>query len=150
MADGAVDREEVELQLDILANRVGLLQGSGVADLAVSRPELGDIVASLAAAVEAAGPRVAALAGTGHRELLDLLSPLEPRLAGLAAAANIRAATMSPKTSGSSAGSTGSRAYSSPSPPAASSCWLSCYCTTGSSDAPIASCTHRTRASTPP
>jgi diguanylate cyclase (GGDEF)-like protein len=88
LADGAVDREEVQLRLDILANRVSLLQGSGVADLTVSRPELGDVVASLATAVEAAGPRVAALTTTGHRELLDLLSPLEPRLAGLAAAAN--------------------------------------------------------------
>ena len=90
LADGAVDREEIQLRLDILANRVGLLQGSGVAELAASRPELGDIVAALAAAVEAAGPMVATLAGTGHRELLDLLSPLEPRLMGLAAAANTR------------------------------------------------------------
>ncbi|WP_165982833.1 putative bifunctional diguanylate cyclase/phosphodiesterase [Dankookia rubra] len=90
MADGTVDREEVQLRLDILANRVGLLQGSGVADLAKSRPELGDVVASLDAVIEAAGPLVANLAGKSHRELLDLLSPLEPRLARLAAAANIQ------------------------------------------------------------
>lgn len=88
LADGAVGQEEVQLRLDIVANRVSLLQGSGVADLIASRPELGDVVSSLAAAVEAAEPRVAALTTTGHRELLDLLSPLEPRLAGLAAAAN--------------------------------------------------------------
>ncbi|MFL5337092.1 MAG: putative bifunctional diguanylate cyclase/phosphodiesterase [Geminicoccaceae bacterium] len=88
LADGAVDREEVQLRLDILANRVGLLQGSEVAELAVNRPELGDVVASLAAAIEAAGPLVAVLGETGHRELLDLLSPLEPKLVGLAAAAN--------------------------------------------------------------
>ena len=88
LADGAVDREEVQLRLDILANRVGLLRGSGVAELAASRPELGDVVAGLAAAVEAAEPLVAVLAGTNHRELLNLLSPLEPQLAGLAAAAN--------------------------------------------------------------
>ncbi|HYI84066.1 MAG TPA: EAL domain-containing protein, partial [Acetobacteraceae bacterium] len=85
---GAVDREEVQLRLDILANRVVLLQGSGVAELATSRPELGDVVDQLAAALEAAGPLVASLSGTDHRELLDLLSPLEPRLAALAAAAN--------------------------------------------------------------
>jgi diguanylate cyclase (GGDEF)-like protein len=90
LADGAVDREEVQLRLDILANRVALLQGSGVAELTAGRPELGDVVTALAAAVEAAGPLVAALSGTGHRELLNLLSPLEPRLAGLAAAANVQ------------------------------------------------------------
>jgi hypothetical protein len=33
LADGDVDREEVQLRLDILANRVALLQGSGVAEL---------------------------------------------------------------------------------------------------------------------
>ena len=88
LADGVVDREEVQLRLDILANRVGLLQGSGIAELAASRSELSDVVALLAAAVKAAGPQVAVLAETGHRELLDLLSPLEPRLMGLAAAAN--------------------------------------------------------------
>jgi PAS domain-containing protein len=40
--------------------------------------------------VEAAEPLVATLAGTSHRELMNLLSPLEPRLAGLAAAANVQ------------------------------------------------------------
>jgi hypothetical protein len=76
LADGTVDREEVQLRLDILMNRVGLLQGSGMAELVLARPELGDVVAELAAAVEAAGPLVAVMPATGHRELLDLLSPL--------------------------------------------------------------------------
>src|SRR6476661_2256798 len=39
LADGTVDREEVQLRLDILMNRVGLLQGSGMAELVLARPE---------------------------------------------------------------------------------------------------------------
>jgi diguanylate cyclase (GGDEF)-like protein len=89
LTDGVVDREEVQLRLDILANRVGLLQLSRVAELAASRPELGDVIGELATAVQAAGPQVAVLAQTGHRELLDLLAPLEPKLARLAAVANV-------------------------------------------------------------
>lgn len=86
--DGTVDQEEVQLRLEILANRVGLLKGSEVAQLAASRPELGDIVNEFAAVVEAAEPLVANLARTDHRKLLDLLSPFELRLTRLAAVAN--------------------------------------------------------------
>ncbi|WP_160938137.1 putative bifunctional diguanylate cyclase/phosphodiesterase [Teichococcus coralli] len=86
-----VDQDEVELRLDILANRVQVLSIPEVRDLSTSKPELGTVVADLASAVREAQAMVPHLSeqGTIHA-LLQLLSPLERKLAGLAAAANAR------------------------------------------------------------
>ena len=85
------DREEVQLRLDILANRVQLLRGGDVQELTAESPELQAVVSGLAAAVDAAQPMVDALAGAeSARELMDLFAPLGPGLARLAAAANVR------------------------------------------------------------
>lgn len=84
-----VGQDEVQLRLDILANRVGLLRGGEVAELVAGNRELCAIIDELAAAVEAAQPLVATDDPAALRTLQDLLSPLEPKLARLAAAANV-------------------------------------------------------------
>src|SRR5918997_770614 len=56
-------QEEVQLRLDILANRVQLLRNRDVEDLVAGSPELRAVVSDLAVAVDAAQPMVDALAG---------------------------------------------------------------------------------------
>jgi len=84
-----VDRDEVQLRLDILANRVGLLRGGEMAELVAGNRELCTVIDDFAAAVEKAQPLVDAGDPAAMRKLMDLLSPLEPKLARLAAAANV-------------------------------------------------------------
>src|ERR671921_1903501 len=58
---GGPGREEVQLRLDILANRVQLLRNRDVEELTSGSPELEAVVSDLAAAVDAAQPMVDAL-----------------------------------------------------------------------------------------
>ncbi len=82
-------KEQVELRLDILANRVGLLRRGEVRDLVGRNPELVRTIDEFEAAVAAAGPLVERLEQPGSLHALQaVLSPLEPKLARLAAAAN--------------------------------------------------------------
>jgi diguanylate cyclase (GGDEF)-like protein len=91
LPESGVDRDEVELRLDILENRVQLLCIPEVRELSASKPELTTVVADLATAVGQARTMAAHLAdpGTIHT-LLKLLAPFERKLASLAAAANAR------------------------------------------------------------
>lgn len=91
LAGAAAGKDEVQLRLDILANRVRLLEAGDVQEFIRSDPELEAIVAQLRAAIAHAQP----LAETPEdpaavRRLYALLSPLNGRLARLASAANIR------------------------------------------------------------
>ena len=88
-----VDRDEVQLRLDVLANCVGLFQsGIGeIEELVQSDPEFRETIAQLANAVDAAqqlipgfdNPEVA-------KQMLELFSPLDAKLARLASSANSR------------------------------------------------------------
>ncbi len=90
LGDGLVSKEEVELRLDILANRVGVLRGSrDIADLMAAQPELGEVITRLAEVVRLGQPMVARLEPADQRRLLDLLSPIELDLLRFAAAANV-------------------------------------------------------------
>ncbi|CAA9502034.1 MAG: diguanylate cyclase/phosphodiesterase (GGDEF & EAL domains) with PAS/PAC sensor(s) [uncultured Sphingomonas sp.] len=87
--DGHTGKEQVELRLDILANRVGLLRRGEVRDLIGRDPELVRTIDELEAAVAAAEPLVERLEQPGsYRALQAVLGPLEPKLARLASAAN--------------------------------------------------------------
>lgn len=86
-----IDRDEVQLRLEILANRVGLLRSAEVAEFTAGDDELRNIAGDLGAAVEAAQPLVNALDHPDSaRRLIELLSPLDAKLARLAAVANTR------------------------------------------------------------
>ncbi len=86
-----VDQEDVQLRLDIMKNRLALLQSGEAGQLFGSNPELSAIVSALASALERAEPIVERLDRRGSvMAVLQLLEPLAPRLSLLAAAANQR------------------------------------------------------------
>ncbi len=91
LPDSDTDEDEVGLRLDIVANRVGLLRSGEVAEFVASSPEWGATVTALGNAVKKAS---GLLAGPGGRErfraVLTTFEPLNPLLAQLAAAANVR------------------------------------------------------------
>lgn len=82
-------KEQVELRLDILANRVGLLRRGEVRDLVGRDPELVRTIDEFEAAIAAAEPLIGRLEQPGsYAALQAVLGPLEPKLARLASAAN--------------------------------------------------------------
>ena len=92
-ASGGVDRDEVQLRLDIVANRIELLRRAGTEEFLGLHPEHRATVQDLAAAVQAAQPLADALEESGSaRSLADLFAPFDQRLASLAAAANVHGA----------------------------------------------------------
>jgi signal transduction histidine kinase/HPt (histidine-containing phosphotransfer) domain-containing protein/ActR/RegA family two-component response regulator len=86
-----VDRQEVQLRLDVLANRIGLFQ-SGIGELddfIRSDPELQETIDQLIEATERTQQLIGAL-DSPHtiRQILEQLSPLDARLARMASMAN--------------------------------------------------------------
>ena len=91
----SVDRDEVQLRLDVLANRVKLFQsGIGeIEELVGSDPEFPETIVRLADSIAAAQPLVDVLDRPGSVvQLLELFSPLDVRLARLASSAQARIA----------------------------------------------------------
>jgi diguanylate cyclase (GGDEF)-like protein len=83
-----VDKDNVQLRLDIVLNRVSLLDHGEMADFIKSRPDLQGTVAQFKAAATAAQPLVDTLDQEGvAQKLLAILSPLNTKLAGLSSAA---------------------------------------------------------------
>ena len=84
-----VDRDEVQLRLDIMQNRLGLLRSGEAREVFANQPELLEIIAALARALGAAQLLVDRLhQRNAAAELIELLAPLGPLLSQLAAAAN--------------------------------------------------------------
>ncbi len=86
-----VDRQEVQLRLDVLANRIGIFQ-SGIGELddfIRSDPELQETIDQLIEATERTQQLIGAL-DSPHtiRQILEQLSPLDARLARMASMAN--------------------------------------------------------------
>ena len=87
--DSPVSRDEVELRFDIIINRLNLLKSGEVEEFLATDPEHRATVHDLGDVVAAAQPLIAQLDQAGNpRKLLALLTPLDGRLARLAAAAN--------------------------------------------------------------
>ena len=89
MSGSGVDQDQVQLKLDIVRNRIGLLDNSEVGDFIREHADLGATVARLRSMVEEAQPLIDDLGhGTTVSQLLKLVSPLGPQLVRLAVAAN--------------------------------------------------------------
>jgi hypothetical protein len=87
--DSGVTEEEVQLRLDIVANRIKLLEHGEVEDLISQDDEYRATVEGLRRVVDAAQSLVDKIADPGSvAALLNLLHPLDSKLARLAAAAN--------------------------------------------------------------
>jgi diguanylate cyclase (GGDEF)-like protein/PAS domain S-box-containing protein len=91
VADSGVDQDEVQLRLDILANRLGILRTPEVSELFAGRDEdLAPTISLLAQVVEDAQPLVDSLDEPGAaRRLLELMAPLDTKMARLAATAHL-------------------------------------------------------------
>ena len=89
-----VDADDVQLWLDVLANRVGLLRSGEVAEFALTDPAIAAIVDQVASIVDQARPLADSLdrPGTALR-LYRLLGQLDLPLSRLAVAANAHAGT---------------------------------------------------------
>ena len=96
MVPGAgVDRDEVQLRLDIMKNRLVLLKNGEAGEVFDSNPELKATIAALGDALNKAQILVDRLDRRGTTApLQDLLAPLTPRLSELASAANRISAEM--------------------------------------------------------
>ena len=89
LSGSGVDQDQVQLRLDIVRNRIGLLDNSELADFIREHADLGATVARLRSMVEEAQPLIDDLGhGTTVSQLLKLVSPLGPQLVRLAVAAN--------------------------------------------------------------
>ena len=89
MRGSGVDQDQVQLRLDIVRNRISLLDNSEVGDFIREHADLGATVARLRSMVEEAQPLIDDLGhGATVSRLLKLVSPLGPQLVRLAAAAN--------------------------------------------------------------
>jgi diguanylate cyclase (GGDEF)-like protein len=85
----SVSAEEVQLRFDIVLNRLKLFQSGDVEDFLETSGDHIQTVNELAAAVDAARPFIDKIDEPGSAQtILNLLSPLYPKLAALAAAAN--------------------------------------------------------------
>ncbi len=83
-------KDEVQLRLAIVANRVGLLTAGQVDAVLEREPDLKSAVEDLRAAVETIGPLVDDIEKKGRsQEALSLLTPLNTKMARLAAVANL-------------------------------------------------------------
>ena len=86
-----VDRDEVELWLDVVGNRVRLLGNGEVRDFIASSPDLSAIAAQFREAYASVEPLVKTLETPGHAQLiLEKLAELNPKLMRLASAAYAR------------------------------------------------------------
>ena len=92
-----IDGDEVQLRLDVLANRVGIFQ-SGIAeieDLLRADPEFRDTIRELADSIDNAQQLLPVLGGPGTvSRLLGLFSPFDSKLAKIASRANSRSAEL--------------------------------------------------------
>lgn len=87
-----VDADDVQLWLDVLANRVGLLRSGEVAEFTRTDPAIAAIVDQVAAVVDQARPLADALSRPGAAlQLYHLLGKLDVPLSRLAVAANAHA-----------------------------------------------------------
>lgn len=90
-----IGRDQVQLRLDIVRNRISLLDNSEVGAFIRSHADLKATVARLRSMVEAAQPLIDDLGHDGAvGQLAKLVSPLVPQLMQLAAAANAHDAGM--------------------------------------------------------
>ena len=84
-----VDADEVQLRLDILANRLNLVDQGDFAEFASRNPDIVDTVAMLSDAIKAVQPLVDHIDQPGNIiKALNILRPLDSRLAEMAAVAN--------------------------------------------------------------
>jgi diguanylate cyclase (GGDEF)-like protein len=89
LAGSDVTKDEVELRFDIIVNRLNLLAIGDVEEFLSTDPEHQQVIRDLSQVIAAAQPLVQSLDKPGNvRKLLDILKPLDGRLARLAAAAN--------------------------------------------------------------
>ena len=89
LGDGRMDKEEVELRLDVLHNRYNLLRTGDINLLTDQDPEQKSAVNELGRVLDALDPLVEKLDQPGNvSKALELLSPLDGRLNRLSAAAN--------------------------------------------------------------
>jgi diguanylate cyclase (GGDEF)-like protein len=89
LPDSALDKDELGVRLDVVANRVSVMQHGQLDDLVQETPELQAIVRDLAAAVEAARPLLERIDAPGTTSaMLGLFKPLNARMAHLAARAH--------------------------------------------------------------
>ena len=87
-----VDADDIQLWLDVLANRVGLLRSGEVAEFTRTDPAIAAIVDQVAAVVDQARPLADALSRPGAAlQLYQLLGQLDVPLSRLAVAANAHA-----------------------------------------------------------
>jgi diguanylate cyclase (GGDEF)-like protein len=84
-----VNKDEVELRFDIIVNRLNLLAIGDVEEFLQTDPEHQQVIRDLSQTIAAAQPLVQSLDTPGNvLKLLDILKPLDGKLARLAAAAN--------------------------------------------------------------
>ena len=84
-----VEEEDVQLWLDIVANRVQVFEGGEIAEFISTSPELGAIVARFRETTRAGQAAMEESASPEHlRRLLSLLEPLQAPMSRLAAVAN--------------------------------------------------------------
>jgi len=84
-----VDRDEIQLRFDIVVNRYNILQSFNLQDFLRSTPANQAIIADLGNVLNAAQPIIDRLSEPGAvSRLLKLLSPMDQKLARLAASAN--------------------------------------------------------------
>ena len=89
MPGSTVDKDEVQLRLDIVANRLKLLESGQIEELLAAEPDDQATVLALAEVVARVQPLVDRLEQPGAvQQSLDMLRALDIRLARLAASAN--------------------------------------------------------------
>lgn len=89
LPDSRVKEEDVQLRLDIVANRVRLFEGGEVADFVGTSPKLGEIVAMFRTAAQAGQDAMNASTSPERlHQVLTLADALNAPMARLAAAAN--------------------------------------------------------------
>jgi diguanylate cyclase (GGDEF)-like protein len=89
LAGGDVETDEVQLRFDIVVNRMKLLETGDVVEFLDTDPEHQATVAELERVMTAAQPLMESIERPGSvPRLLELLTPLDAKLARLAAAAN--------------------------------------------------------------
>ncbi|GAC1341901.1 MAG: hypothetical protein NVSMB18_14930 [Acetobacteraceae bacterium] len=81
-----IDKDEVALHLEVLANRVEVVRHGALDEVIQNSPELRAVASGLASAVAAAAPLIDDIDRPGAvAKILDLLTPLNPGMAHLAA-----------------------------------------------------------------
>jgi signal transduction histidine kinase/CheY-like chemotaxis protein len=92
VGDNSVDRDDVQLRLDILVNQVQLLDKGAAGEFVRGNPELAAVVADFMTTIAAAQPLVDRLdRGDAGKKLVALLLPLNAKIPTIAAAAYVMA-----------------------------------------------------------